>query len=254
MERVAFLIEPHDVRISCMLNPETITVHRQSGITTRKNINGALTGKHLNDDPLLFTGGGRTWLDLKLLFDISIPGSTVISSDVRDLTEPFFNLTEAAAADYENGRPPAVRMVWGKHWNFLGVISEVAETLDIFSPEGTPKRSWLTLRLLRIPERDFESSFFDEWLKQLVIAQEVLEILDMDAPFSENVHQEFIENNMQTVVSNDRPDALAHKFWGSSVLWRFIAIVNETVATAVSGTGSHVLVNIPPLFDLLKRL
>ncbi len=69
MQRVAFLIDSGE-RIDCLLNPETVQVTRLAGVRQRGGADGQLTGVGLADDPLLFTGGGRTELVLDLLFDI----------------------------------------------------------------------------------------------------------------------------------------------------------------------------------------
>src|SRR5262249_57036441 len=50
------------------------------------------------------------------------------------------------------GRPPLARFIWGKSWNIPGVIAEVAERLEWFTPEGIPRRSWLRMRMLRVAE------------------------------------------------------------------------------------------------------
>ena len=72
MERVAFLIEETDQVLHCMLNPETLLMQRTAGIRSRRSASGPLTGASLADDPLLYTGGGRTVLELELLFDLGL--------------------------------------------------------------------------------------------------------------------------------------------------------------------------------------
>jgi len=96
VERVSFLVEATGTRLSCLLNPETLAVRRLAGVRPRQTASGALTGAELSDDPLLHTGGGRTEIDLDLLFDLSLGGGTVVADDVRDLTRPFWNLAENA--------------------------------------------------------------------------------------------------------------------------------------------------------------
>ena len=62
MERVAFIVDATGERIDCLLNPETFEVRRLGGVRGRRSAGGALVGTGLADDPLLFTGGGRTEL------------------------------------------------------------------------------------------------------------------------------------------------------------------------------------------------
>src|SRR5438105_1692360 len=109
MERVAFLIEATSERIGCLLNPETLVLRRAAGVRPRRSAGGLLTGGQLTDDPLLYTGGGRTELELDLLFDTSLAGSTITTDDVRDLTGPFWALAENATGADGYGQPPLVR-------------------------------------------------------------------------------------------------------------------------------------------------
>lgn len=151
MERVAFLIEESGERLSCMLNPESLVVRRNAGIRPQQSVNGSLTGSSLSDDPLLFTGGGRTELQLDLLFDVHIAGTTLQTSDVRDLTAPLWRLAENTP-DAPEPTAPLARFVWGKSWNILGVVASVAERFENFTAAGEPQRSWLRMRFIRVTE------------------------------------------------------------------------------------------------------
>ncbi|HWA89862.1 MAG TPA: hypothetical protein VG889_07495 [Rhizomicrobium sp.] len=166
MERVAFLIERTGERVSCLLNPESLETRRTAGIRTRREAGGFLAGRSRTDHPLIATGGGVTELDLRLLFDTGIAatdrgqrpaslqsadGATVPSEDVRTLTRPLWDLSENAFSD-GFGAPPCVRFIWGKSWNMASVVIGVAERLEMFDANGTPQRSWLSLRLRRIEE------------------------------------------------------------------------------------------------------
>jgi hypothetical protein len=152
VERVAFLVEETGARLVCLLNPESVIVRRTAGIRRRYVTGKPLAGEHLSDEPLLYSGGGRTEILLDLLFDISLPGSTIQSEDVRDLTQPLWNLAENAPRRGPYGQPTAVRFVWGKAWNIPAVVAAVAERLERFSAGGAPGRSWLRMKLLRRPE------------------------------------------------------------------------------------------------------
>jgi contractile injection system tube protein/LysM domain-containing protein len=152
MERVAFLIEHSGERIGCLLNPESIVRRRAAGLRPRRSPGGLLTGNGLSDDQLIYTGGGMTELYLDLLFDVSVSGSTIATGDVRDLTAPLWGLAENLPVEDGRGRIPLARFIWGKSWNIPGVIAEVAERLEWFTPEGIPRRSWLRMRMLRVAE------------------------------------------------------------------------------------------------------
>ena len=138
MERVAFLIDSSGERVDCLLNPETVQVTRLAGVRHRGAAGGQLTGSGLADDPLVFTGGGRTELVLDLLFDVDFVQAQVRPADVRVLTRPLWMLAENSAAEHGWLRPPLVRLVWGKTWNVPGVIIAVAERFDAFTGTGSP--------------------------------------------------------------------------------------------------------------------
>ena len=138
MERVAFLLEKTGERIPCLLNPESIVVRRLAGVRTRRSAGGPLTGAGLKDDPLLYTGGGTTEINLDLLFDIAIGGSTIATEDVRDLTRPLWELAEGSPEESGFSRPPVVRFVWGKAWNIPAIVVAVAERLENFTSQGFP--------------------------------------------------------------------------------------------------------------------
>src|SRR5919199_346831 len=146
MERVAFLIEDTGVRLGCLLNPESLVTRRVAGVRRRRSLSGHLTGVRLADDPLLYTGGGRMELELDLVFDVSLAGSSITSDDVRDLTRPLWDLAENTPSDDGWGRLPVVRFVWGKSWNLPCVVEAVAGRLEYFTAEGAPRRSWLRMR------------------------------------------------------------------------------------------------------------
>jgi hypothetical protein len=154
VERVAFLVDETGERIDCLLNPETFEVKRLAGVRsagTGAGI-GQLAGAGSADDPLRFTGGGRTELTLDLLFDVALVESRAQPTDVRALTRRLWTLAENSAQERGAGRPPSVRLVWGKTWNVPGVIVAVAERFDAITPAGIPQRSWLRLKLVRTAE------------------------------------------------------------------------------------------------------
>src|SRR6267143_1807590 len=138
MERVAFLIESTGARIGCLLNPETVSVRRWAGVRPRRSLAGALRADALADDPVLFTGGGTTELELELLFDVGLAGSSVKVTDVRNLTLPLWRLAENGQVTDGELRPDVIRFVWGKAWNVPAVVAAVAERY--FGDPGAWKR------------------------------------------------------------------------------------------------------------------
>lgn len=152
MERVAFLVDATGQRIDCMLNPETLEVRRLAGVRRHTTASGQLVGGKLSDDPLLFTGGGRTELDLELMFSVDLLDVRSAPKDVRDLTRPLWLLAENTAEERGGVRPPLVRLVWGKTWNVPVIVASIAERFDDFDSTGVPRRSWLRVRLVRVAE------------------------------------------------------------------------------------------------------
>src|SRR5215207_4312497 len=132
MERVAFLVDDSGERIDCLLNPETVAVTRLAGIRQRGTSRGQLTGAGLADDPLVFTGGGRTEITLDLLFDVELVDEQVRPTDVRALTRRLWLRAETSAGGRGGVRPRWVRRVGGKGWTFPGVIAPVAGRFDAF--------------------------------------------------------------------------------------------------------------------------
>jgi len=152
MERVTFLIEKSGERVSCLLNPASVVTRRLAGVQPRQTGTGPLTGAGVTDDPLLYTGGGTTEILLDLLFDTSVVLSPSEVGDVRTLTRPLTELAEGKEDTGGYSQVPLVRFVWGKSWNVLGVVAAFSERLESFTPEGAPQRSWLRMRLLRVPD------------------------------------------------------------------------------------------------------
>lgn len=235
MERAAFLIEETNQRIGCLLNPESVVMRRVAGLRPRQSASGQFTGAGLTDDPLLYTGGGRTELDLDLLVDISLAGSSISAKDVRDLTGPLWGLAENGNQQGKAERyrqPPLVRFVWGKAWNVLGVVAAVAERLEEFTPQGAPTRSWLRMRMLRVNEpgpqtpgdidrgNRFPAVWLDDWFKL-----HPPENLEADAGTHEILGGGL--NITGAVAAGERLDEIAHRYFKNAALWRLLAKVND---------------------------
>ncbi|HEX7897231.1 MAG TPA: hypothetical protein VF950_05700 [Planctomycetota bacterium] len=236
MERVAFLIESTGERIGCMLNPETLLVQRSAGVRPRRAGTGVLAGAGLSDQPLLYTGGGSTALTLELLFDVTLPGSSVPARDVRTLTGPLWNLAENAGPEAGFGRPPVARFVWGKTWNLPGVVADIAERLEAFGADGAPRRSWVRLRFLRTPEPRLPE------LPDPVPGADVPGAVpeDDDVPGADVPDEELRVHEVAGGAPpegdgddpggqglGDRIDILAARYLGSAALWRLLARLND---------------------------
>ncbi|GHF45116.1 hypothetical protein HNQ07_002219 [Deinococcus metalli] len=223
MERVGFLIEATNERISCLLNPEHFTVTRHAGVGPVRSVGGLLGARALGDDPLLALGGGVTELDLRLLFDTSVQEPPQRAADVRDLTRPLWQLAEGLGAP---GRGPAlarVRFLWGKSWNVLGVVLAVSERFEQFAASGAPQRSWLHLRLRRVPEQVADDTMSGpatppDWGDGPTLPA---------AGGAPAVPADVYAVQGDGLQSGSRLDTLAAQVYGDPAAWRAIAAVND---------------------------
>lgn len=243
MERVAFLIEQTGERLACLLNPNTLVLKRTAGVVPRRAASGGVTGVALRDDPLLFTGGGTTEMQLDLLFDVAISGTTIESDDVRDLTRPIWQLAENATVD-TYGRPPIVRLVWGKSWNEPGVISAVAERLERFGPEGSPQRSWMRMRMLRVVD-ELEAEAVEEFPSDGLLMPDEGGPLEAITPPTDTAYHIVVGDGGDLPSGGERIDQLAAQYYGDPSLWRLIASFNRLSDPARLEPGTLLLV--PPL-------
>jgi nucleoid-associated protein YgaU len=226
MERVAFLVDSSGERIDCLLNPETVEVTRLAGVRPRGTANGHLTGAGLADDPLQFTGGGRTELVLDLLFDVDLVETQVRPVDVRALTRRLWMLAENSAEERGAVRPPLVRLVWGKTWNVPGVIVAVAERFDAFTIGGTPRRSWLRMKLVRVTESAAQAqAAFDAELA--AAATPVPAQPSQPGALPSGAVMAIGDGEAEPGYTGVRFDQLANDALGSPLRWRLLAEYNR---------------------------
>lgn len=229
MERAVFLVEDTGIRLPCLLNPESLVMRRLAGITRRQGISGPLSLAGHADDPLLYTGGGSTELTLDLLFDVTLAGASIATDDVRGLTGPLWQLAENQFGDDGFGRPPLVRFVWGKSWNVPGIVAAVAERLEYFTEGGTPRRSWLRMRLLRVSEEVAGGAP----VRPMAVGMPSTSPRVEGPVLSEDRVVQIVggasmggESGRAAGSSSMRLDEVAYRFLGDASLWRIIATVN----------------------------
>jgi hypothetical protein len=256
MERVAFLLEKTGERIVCMLNPSSVVVRRSAGVRQRHANSGPLTGAGLKNDPVLYTGGGKTEIFLDLLFDVNITGSTTatagstqavsdptpVTVDVRSLTSALTKLAEGEVGDDGYGQIPVVRFVWGKVWNELGIVAAVAERLESFTPDGAPQRSWLRMRFLKTEDDTAAQSSSlgtDLSSDQLPDEEDV-------SPNELRFHQTkgAGEQGEDSGSSAERLDEMATSYYGNPAWWRVIANFNNIDDPNMVTAGDRLM--IPP--------
>lgn len=230
MEKVTFILTESGQRISCMLNPEHLVQRRYAGLRRPWAGSAPIGGAALSDDALLQTGGGVTEVDLDLLFDTRLAGEpqpteAVVLTDVRQLTRPLWDLAETRRDSSPGRRSPSARFFWGKDFTMLVVVLAVAERLERFDTGGTPTRSWLRMRLRRIPDPTPPPI---EATPDTVPAPDQIAGLARTAP-ARDVHEALGAgtDDAGNPSGGERLDALASRYYGGRPwLWRLIAEAN----------------------------
>jgi hypothetical protein len=242
VERVAFLIEKTGERVECLLNPETFTITRQSGVRPHRTLSGVLTGAAESDDPVLAVGGGRTELVLELLFDVSKQPHAGLDDSVQTLTAPLWDMAENSDTDLTDSGPPLVRFVWGKAWNIPGIVVSVAERFERFTPAGVPQRSWVKMRLLRS-----SLSLTPAGSHPATRADNALALVPDNVPVEDLLTHEVTGElaGAEGAGLVERIDQLAHRYYGDAALWPVLASFNGLDDPARLPVGASLAV--PPL-------
>ncbi|CRI67466.1 conserved hypothetical protein [Thiocapsa sp. KS1] len=248
MERVAFLVEETNARLRCMLNPESLVFRREAGVRRRDLPVGTLGAGTTASNSVLFTGGGQTELEFDLVFDVSLSsGSTILAKDVRALTAPIWALAENGQRGSGGGaQPPIARFVWGKSWNIRGVVQAVAERLENFDVSGIPRRSWMRLRMLQIPEDivQTDGGLVPERRIDAFAHLERLRRADRGRVEQTLTHRVVQTGGTPEDPQVERLDQLAQQYYGNAALWRLIAVANSIEDPARLSAG--MVLDIPP--------
>lgn len=243
MDRVAFLLEATGERIACLLNPETLTVERTAGLVERAGGAGLFGEGAAGDDPLLATGGGRTAIEMELLFDLGLAGASDSNTGVRALTAPIHALAEASRPKGGRALPQAVRFVWGKAWNVRALVEVLAERFENFAADGSPRRSWMRLRLVRVAEEALPHTSTPtpppaSLLRQRATApaarEAELQSCRVVAPLGSGAAH----------GTSERLDLVAQREYGNPAYWRLIATFNELDDPGQLDRGARLL--LPP--------
>lgn len=119
-----------ETKVQVQFNPTTMRLQMTN------NIEG---GKARPRQVQQYTGSGSTSLSLDLVFD-----SADSLSNVRDKTLKVVKFVMPSKQSKE--APPRIRFEWGT-FRFDGVMNSITEDIDLFSPEGIPLRSKLTIEI-----------------------------------------------------------------------------------------------------------
>ena len=96
-----------------------------------------------------FVGTGTTKLSMELWFDVSLPlpdNAPPANGDVRKLTEAivYFMTPQKQNSGQKTPVPPSLKFQWGS-FVFNGTMDTMEETIDLFSPDGVPLRSSVSI-------------------------------------------------------------------------------------------------------------
>lgn len=275
MEKLAIIVEATGERFTCMLNPEHIVISRSAGLGQRRTTAGLIAGPHQSDFPLMRTGGGRTEVELQLLFDVDLvpppilatatptppaePGEEELGSssspqapptatprpprDVRDYTRPLWELAENS--DVSGWGVPEVRLVLGKTMNILAVVEAVAERFERFDANGVPGRSWMSLRLVRVPDANPPAPTETESV-DIPSGEEAL-ARAAAAPLA--LHQVVGAGSApgEPATGGETLAAIAARYFdGRAALWRWIADVNQLDDVVWPEPGRELIIPPPP--------
>jgi hypothetical protein len=170
---------------------------------------------------------------------VTLAGSSVTSEDVRDLTRPLWQLAENAHADEGYGRPSLLRVVWGKVLNLACVVASVAERLEHFTDNGAPRRSWLSLRLLRVEEDVAQQVEATRVPSGGIDAEQVAASLPPESFDTQSVLSGGPEPG-----SGQRLDEIAWERYRDPSMWRLIASLNGIDDPMHLDTGT--VLRLPP--------
>ncbi len=196
--------------IPCMFNPTEYEIAKSNnwgaptpsasgtGGTGSTTTNTAL-GKNMPQ--IEFQGGGAMTLSLNLFFDTTLTGD-----DVRQKTDPIWKLmrVDSNVKDAKStlGRPPMVAFQWGAVQLFKAVITQINQKFTLFSNEGKPLRSTMSVSFMQSEDEGFF--------------------------YKQNPTTQVKPGYKQRLVKDgDTIDWIAHEEYGNAAMWRFIAETNN---------------------------
>jgi nucleoid-associated protein YgaU len=169
------------------------------------------------DSPVLqFIRGQNERLTVDLLFDTTDESTPAAPVDVRNRTDPLYQLVKVQSQTHA---PPRFRLTWGKGLSFTAVAESVQQHLTLFAPTGIPLRSTVSLAL-----------------REYVTVQQQLNELNLQSP----------DHTRQRVVRRGETlAAIAAAEYGDSAAWRVLAAANPGVDPVRPAPGSAL--ELPPL-------
>ena len=179
-------------KLACMFNPDELS------FTRTNDYHDMGTGEGHDAPPQVFSGESAGTFQLKLIFDTTDMGSSVL-----DLTTELVSLMNIVEFSKTEERPPLVRLIWGTTLTtFWSVIEEMTVNYTYFGADGTPLRA--------IVDVEFKQAFGvgADWGKQNPTS---------GTPDLHSRHR---------VQLGETLDRLAARYYGDATKWRVIAEAN----------------------------
>lgn len=197
-------------RLSVQFNPTEYTLDKGAQIAEV-----AIPGI---DSPILqFVRGQNEKLTLDLFFDTTLKGMDESATDVRQLTQPFYQLVKIQSKTHA---PPRIRFVWGR-LSFKAIVENVRQQFTLFNPLGLPLRATLTVSF-----REYKT--LEEQLKELNL-------------------QSSDHTKSRPVRRGDTLSRIAAEEYADPRRWREIAEANAGVLADVRRLPPGTVLRIPPI-------
>ena len=208
-------------QVPCLFNPYEYSI-------TKSNTYSVGDTKGKNIPKIDFEQGGAMTLKLSLVFDTYDEARK--RGGAEDVTKKHTNkiwkmmMVHPSTIDpnTEKGYPPHCVFGWG-HYEFEGVITQMTETLTLFTKDGVPVRSKMQMSLQQIVDKK-------------------------GFPGKQNpTSGGGVAPTSRVLYAGDRLDLIAWQEYGDCSKWRLIAEANEGVDPLHLRSGRTIV--IPPFED-----
>ena len=189
LEKATITGQDVDITVDCLFNPKEYTLSRSNSWEIKML-------KTSTVPEVSFGGGQPALLKMQLFFDTFAEGT-----DVREHTAGLWRLMRI---DDQLEEPPRVLFEWGQYWSFESVIVSLSQTFTLFLDTGIPVRSTVDVSFKQVQD---EMAFAGT------------------NPSSGGGEP----HRVHVVQAGERLDWIAHKEYGDSTLWRYIAQENDLI-------------------------
>lgn len=214
------ILDAEAIDAAAGLKEEMSVQYNPTSLRFSKSAQIAEVGIYGLDSPILqYVRGQVETLSVELFFDTTETGMTDSAQDVRELSDPFYQLVKRRPKTHA---PPRVLFIWGEERNtFKGVVEQVERTFDLFAPNGRALRATLGISL-------------KEYLT-------IEEQLSAKKPGSAD------HTRQVRVRPGDTLPLIARAMYGDPALWRPIAAENAAIVPDPLRPPPGAVLRVPPL-------